>query len=499
MRLLAAEKAAVNFQSSAFRCCPALIVPPPSLDVPPPSTLAFPPPDRVNSLKRCWQCSGDFKSRTVTDQADLIELFNQRSAIEQDSSRNSNVAVVSGSTATPPANTADPIQPSTASISPPVTISSDPTSAFQTTSGSSQRDPTFRDGKITMASASPNSKRVLNEAVFEYKLRLLVEHSFPETAGLKSKFIQAAWREAHKTKPPPDGTTIKLTRDTENLLHSLGTAFRGGQGSKLIAAAASSYGIPSRITPIGENMVAGLLEYGNLTYKTVYFDANGNVRRATKNPDIILRQRPPFSHPFLQTVINTVIFNSQNRPALGARFPDTFDPMPLETVAFACTMAHFSLKNLLVRKRREFSGDEYGHIFSDYLDMLREFKREEPQACEEVLVQLLDEANKNLGASADTFIQKKKPVGRGLDEAALSLERLMAQAAGPQASATAVNVNVNQNPAPFAPYGVPFHGSYGLGYPPGGPSVHYMGLPQGQNLSQHFTPNAPNPPQNAPK
>ncbi|KIJ41792.1 hypothetical protein M422DRAFT_255106 [Sphaerobolus stellatus SS14] len=168
-----------------------------------------------------------------------------------------------------------------------------------------------------------------------------------------------------------------------------------------------------------------------------------------------------------------------------------------------------SLKNLLARKRWEFSGDQYGHVFLDYLDILQEFKKEEPQGWEEVLAQFLAEAKKNLGASTDTFIQKKQ-MGCGLDEAALSLKLSMAQgqpssspilpginiatAAGPQISAIAVNVN--QNPAPLAPYGISFHGPYGLRYPPGGSSVHYMGLPQGQNLSQNF---APNPPQNSPK
>ncbi|KIJ52711.1 hypothetical protein M422DRAFT_242601 [Sphaerobolus stellatus SS14] len=74
------------------------------------------------------------------------------------------------------------------------------------------------------------------------------------------------------------------------------------------------------------------------------------ICHSATNPDVILRQKPPFSHPFLQKVLSLVAVNPQSRPALDAHFPDAFDPICLKTLAFVCTMTHFALANLLKEK-----------------------------------------------------------------------------------------------------------------------------------------------------
>ncbi|KIJ29640.1 hypothetical protein M422DRAFT_268984 [Sphaerobolus stellatus SS14] len=252
------------------------------------------------------------------------------------------------------------------------------------------------------------------------------------------------------------------------------------------------------LTVVGKNMVAGLLQDANFTYKTFYFDLEGNIRRSTANPEIILRQKPPFSHPFLQKVLNLVVFNPQSHPALGAHFKDLFDPIPLETLAFACTMTHFALANLLKDKRGEFSGDEYSRIFVEYLELLKEFEGEEPEECQRLLTELLTEGKKNLG-NLDKYVRGgNKAIGRGLSQDDLQKElSMMAQihpsphgapgmaiatVIGSHGSAIANSGNISQNSALAPGYGIQYAAAYG--YSAGVPPMHYVG-PQGpshQNL-----------------
>ena len=48
------------------------------------------------------------------------------------------------------------------------------------------------------------------------------------------------------------------------------------------------------------------------------------------------REDPPFSHPFLQTIIERVVFSG--RPSMAEIDPDAFLVIRLETIAFACTL-----------------------------------------------------------------------------------------------------------------------------------------------------------------
>ncbi|KIJ42614.1 hypothetical protein M422DRAFT_254053 [Sphaerobolus stellatus SS14] len=154
------------------------------------------------------------------------------------------------------------------------------------------------------------------------------------------------------------------------------------------------------------------------------------ICRSATNPDIILRQKPPFSHPFLQKVLSLVAFNPQSRPALDARFPDAFDPIRLKTLAFVCTMTHFALANLLKEKRQEFNADEYFLVYVDYLEM--DFQAEEPEEFENHLIITLADGKINLG-NAEKVIPQPNQDPQGMAVAAVL---------APHGSATAAVGNI---------------------------------------------------------
>ncbi|KIJ48610.1 hypothetical protein M422DRAFT_247461 [Sphaerobolus stellatus SS14] len=374
--------------------------------------------------------------------------------------------------------------PSTTNLTPASTTSFPATP--QVVSGkvsSKERNPTFRDGKILLSTASPKSKPVISEASLGYKLRIITQHPFPETANLKGSFLQEAWNDAHKSKPPTDGFTLKLNEAVAGLVHSMGTSFRGGAGSKLTNAAPGAYNIPMPLTPVGQNMIKELLKDGNLTWKAVIFDDQGFIQYTATEPKLPLCMKPMFGHPFLQTVLDIVLFNPENRPALAARFKEAFDPIPLETVAYACTMAHFTLscvlKSALRQKKDSFNGDTYAPIFAVYLEMLQEFMDDEPEECEQVLAGMLAAGRKTLGECEEAALVKKKKNRAagfsGLSEDAFNKEVSMmhgrstplvagvaiATAVGNNTSASVSNTNIipMQMPHYGAPYGMPY------GYP----------------------------------
>ncbi|KIJ33338.1 hypothetical protein M422DRAFT_264730 [Sphaerobolus stellatus SS14] len=138
---------------------------------------------------------------------------------------------------------------------------------------------------------------------------------------------------------------------------------------------------------------------------SIAISARVNVTGAVNFVEVILHQKPPFRHPFLQKVLSLIAFNPQSRPALDARFPDAFDPIRLKTLAFVCTMTHFALANLLKEKRQEFSADEYFLVYVDYLEM--DFQAEEPEEFENHLMITLADGKINLG-NAEKAIRKKK-------------------------------------------------------------------------------------------
>ncbi|KIJ37829.1 hypothetical protein M422DRAFT_259699 [Sphaerobolus stellatus SS14] len=189
------------------------------------------------------------------------------------------------------------------------------------------------------------------------------------------------------------------------------------------------------------------------------------ICHSATNPDVILRQKPPFSHPFLQKVLSLIAFNPQSRSALGAHFPDSFDPLRLETLAFVCTMTHFALANLLKEKQQELSADEYFLVYVDYLEII------------------------NLGNTEKVIHKKKQTAGLSGDALRKELSMMMAAqpsqvpqgmavaaVLAPHGSTTAAIGNISQTMAPLPAYGVPYLVSYG--YSPGVPPFHFV-IPQG--------------------
>ncbi|KIJ29619.1 hypothetical protein M422DRAFT_268964 [Sphaerobolus stellatus SS14] len=190
-------------------------------------------------------------------------------------------------------------------------------------------------------------------------------------------------------------------------------------------------------------------------------------------------------HLFLQKALSLVAFNPQSRPAHGARFPDAFDPLCLETLAFT----YFALANLVKEKRQEFSAYEYFLVYVDYLEMLKDFQAEEPEEFENHLMIMLADGKKNLG-NMEKVIRKKKQTA-GFSGNALKKELSMMMAAqpsqvpqgmalaavlAPHDSTTAAIGNISQAMVPLPAYRVPYPAPYG--YPPGAQPCHFA-IPQG--------------------
>ncbi|KIJ24791.1 hypothetical protein M422DRAFT_274348 [Sphaerobolus stellatus SS14] len=438
------------------------------------------------------------------------------------------------------------------------------------TQTSAERDPTFYNGKILTSASSPNTKLIINEASIRYKLKIVTKHAFPETVNLKTSFAQQAWAEAHASKPPKDGMTLKFSEKIENLIHSNGGSFRGSAASKLSALAAAAYNIPLPITEVSKAMVEELTSDGNLTWRAVQFDEKGKIRRLANDPDTLLRLKPMFGHPFLVEVLKQVVFNPANRPPVRGRLqisawnlsvrnypprqapsgsdsvrdsPSThsstpmagewevwletmvawwriyahiviaheaeLDPLPSEAVAFACTVAHCGLRNLVKEKREDFSGEVYSPIYSDYRDLLQDFERESPNEYEEVLAAMLNRARTNLGHVQGPVRSGRRSRTGGLSslsEEAFNVElrihgttttppshvpipttMTIAAVVGSHGSVAAAHGHVTQNAPPFATYGMPFQAPYMYSSGPQ-PTMQYT-MPQPSHPSQQFPQN----------
>ncbi|KIJ43042.1 hypothetical protein M422DRAFT_779889 [Sphaerobolus stellatus SS14] len=150
----------------------------------------------------------------------------------------------------------------------------------------SERSPTF-NGKRKLTSASPQTKSILMKATLDYKVRLITDHPFPENKGRKSRFAHDAWNRAH-TAEPPKGGAIKFTQAIEDVLHDLGTTFRGSRGTELITLALTAYQLESPLSPKSRNMVRDLLVDGTFTYEKVFFDGDGNILRHSADPNLLM-------------------------------------------------------------------------------------------------------------------------------------------------------------------------------------------------------------------
>ncbi|KIJ52865.1 hypothetical protein M422DRAFT_43138 [Sphaerobolus stellatus SS14] len=260
-----------------------------------------------------------------------------------------------------------------------------------------EREPTF-NGKRKLTSASPRTKGLLNQASLHYKVRLISEHPFPENKGRKTRFARDAWKKAHMTQPPEDGA-IKFTQDVEDILHDLGTTFRGSRGTELITLALAAYNLERPLSLKSQNTVKDLLIGGTFTYEAVFFDSVGNVVRHSADPNILLRKKP-FHHPFLKTIIDAILF--KGRPAPAKHDPVRFNPIPLETIAYACTLVrdhsffqgYFTLKNLLSDNRIVFSGEDYAPVFEGFVSALNTYQINEPGSFEALRFKLSERPRK---------------------------------------------------------------------------------------------------------
>lgn len=248
-------------------------------------------------------------------------------------------------------------------------------------------------------------------------------------------------------------------------------------------------------------MLSGLLSDANLIFPNVYFDSNGRVLCSADNSQIILREEPPFGHHFLNRIINLFVFTG--RPSMATVAPERFNPMPLEMLAFAATMAHFALKNINARTRQPFCSEDYAREFDEYLDRAREYSDNEPEACLTLQVKLWeDHYMKTKGRMPEVTSRARKST-KGLSKAdvAAQLAKLRPQPGpphiasasasasssvgphgAPSATAQSSSLGVPGQAAPHTQYMMHYPVPYGYpaphGYGPGGmPQQDWSGPP----------------------
>ncbi|KAF8582637.1 hypothetical protein K439DRAFT_1618066 [Ramaria rubella] len=115
----------------------------------------------------------------------------------------------------------------------------------------------------------------------------------------------------------------------------------------------------------------------------VYFDEHGAVWHSQWDRQTILCKEPPFGHPILLQVINTLAF--QGHPPIASVTLNLFNPVPLPLIALACTLVHFALDHYVPRansnKRIKFSADDYHPVYQKYVNVLHKFKTFHPDLC----------------------------------------------------------------------------------------------------------------------
>ncbi|KIJ35931.1 hypothetical protein M422DRAFT_261683 [Sphaerobolus stellatus SS14] len=140
-----------------------------------------------------------------------------------------------------------------------------------------EREPGFIGAsKKKLGDTSPRTKALLDEAVLNYKCRVVSDHPSPESKGCKVQWGLDAWKKAHLTHPPVD-SPITFMKEIGDIIHNLGITFRQQKGMKLIEDAAKQYNIKRPLTKYSKNKVEGLLEDGTFTFAVVLFDYDGKV------------------------------------------------------------------------------------------------------------------------------------------------------------------------------------------------------------------------------
>ncbi|HEV7735913.1 MAG TPA: hypothetical protein VGO47_00860, partial [Chlamydiales bacterium] len=82
------------------------------------------------------------------------------------------------------------------------------------------RGPNFLQtgGKDAISTATPCTKRLLQDAQYSYKTMLMTRQPFPEAEHLKYKFAKESWDVAHEAYGPDDGVNIKCDERVVNLV-----------------------------------------------------------------------------------------------------------------------------------------------------------------------------------------------------------------------------------------------------------------------------------------
>ncbi|KAF8585634.1 hypothetical protein K439DRAFT_1615769 [Ramaria rubella] len=278
---------------------------------------------------------------------------------------------------------APPVAPSIAPSIPPFEPESDSKGASvvhsldamsTTPSGPSSRPPHFT-ATPSLGCTTPSTCLLLSHAQLKYKTHVLVEHAFPEQSSRWHLFAHEAWETAHDEYGPDDGTNIAFSRDIERILVPMSYHFDEAD---------------PHICPL---IARNLLEDGNLIYPKVYFDEHGTIQCSQWNREIILRKEPPFSHPILTQVINTLAFQG-HLPIVSVAL-GLFNLIPLPLIALACTLVHFTLAHYVPgadsTKHMKFLVDDYHPVYQKYTDTLRKFKQYHPDICATMQCRFWDE------------------------------------------------------------------------------------------------------------
>ncbi|KIJ43043.1 hypothetical protein M422DRAFT_253832 [Sphaerobolus stellatus SS14] len=177
-----------------------------------------------------------------------------------------------------------------------------------------------------------------------------------------------------------------------------------------------------------------------------------------------MHQKPPFSHPFIKTVIDVIVF--KGRPAPAKHDPGKFNPIPLETIAYACTMGYFALKNVLAEDRSVFAGEDYAPIFDGFVSALNTFQVEDPKLFEDLRLKLSKPRKANIADNGHSAAGTMNGMTRSLSDADIAAELERRRQIAPQITVqgsqnVAISTSIQSNSSISAPVtGIPLHHGY---------------------------------------
>ncbi|KAF8490765.1 hypothetical protein JB92DRAFT_3128713 [Gautieria morchelliformis] len=199
------------------------------------------------------------------------------------------------------------------------------------------------------------SRLVAGDAIF--KSNLVLEHMFPEVAGITTQWTADAWSHAQEIC-----NTVTIIPANEHVRQ-----YKWAQLAHL---------------QLRKTIAANLAKNSNFLYRQVGFCAEGEIVTGQMGK---LARTGRFNHPSLETAVLHIMFTGTT--SLAAASPHLFCPVPLPVIGFACVAIHYSLDvdvptlDPSNRKAPTLEAKVYGSHYTTYMDSLHVFSSSHPDNC----------------------------------------------------------------------------------------------------------------------